>query len=152
MLPGVRGERVQRTARGQIAPWSKLRGEAVPMLEASADIDTCFVLRRRFGGDAGVMEREEYARNMLACDYALVARGCGNFAFRLYEAMSAGAIPVFIDTDCGLLFDDMILYRELFVELPSDDLDEIAHRVMALHAMTRYSLVAFASGEIAICL
>ena len=126
-------ERVQRTLRGQIAPWSKLRGEAVRILKVSADIDTRFVLRRRFGGNAGAMEREQYARNMLACDYALVARGRGNFSFRLYEAMSAGSIPVFIDTDCRLPFDDEIPYRDLFVWVPSDDINEIAERVMAFH-------------------
>lgn len=126
-------ERVQRTLRGQIAPWSKLRGEAVRTLQASPDIDTRFVLRRRFGGYAGVMEREEYARNMLACDYALVARGRGNFSFRLYEAMSAGAIPVFVDTDCRLPFDDVIPYRELFVWVPVEDIHCIADHILAFH-------------------
>ena len=125
---------MQRTLRGQIAPWSKLRGEAVRTLQASPDIDTRFVLRRRFGGNAGVTEREEYARNMLACDYALVARGRGNFSFRLYEAMSAGAIPVFIDTDCRLPFDDVIAYRQLFVCVPASDLSSIADHVAQFHA------------------
>jgi hypothetical protein len=127
-------ERVQRTLRGQIAPWSKLRGEAVRTLKASADVDTRFVLRRRFGGNAGAMEREQYARNMLACDYALVARGRGNFSFRLYEAMSAGAIPVFIDTDCRLPFDDRIPYRELFVYVPVQDVHCIADYLLAFHS------------------
>lgn len=127
-------ERVQRTLRGQIAPWSKLRGEAVRALEASPGIDTRFLLRRRFGGNAGVLEREEYARNMLACDYALVARGRGNFSFRLYEAMSAGAIPVFIDTDCRLPFDDRIPYRELFVYVPVQDVHCIGDYLLAFHS------------------
>ena len=127
-------ERVQRTLRGQIAPWSKLRGEAVRTLQASPDIDTRFVLRRRFGGNAGAMEREQYARNMLACDYALVARGRGNFSFRLYEAMSAGAIPVFIDSDCRLPFDDVIPYRQLFVWVPASDVSSIADHVAQFHA------------------
>ena len=70
-------ERVQRTIRGQLAPWSRLRGEAVRALSATQEIDCRFVLRRRFGGNARAAEREEYARNLLACDYALVARGRG---------------------------------------------------------------------------
>lgn len=126
-------ERMQRTLRGQIAPWSKLRGEAVRTLQAAPDIDTRFVLRRRFGGSAGVLEREEYARNMLACDYALVARGRGNFSFRLYEAMSVGAIPVFVDTDCRLPFDDVIPYRELFVWIPVEDVHCIEDHILAFH-------------------
>ena len=127
-------ERVQRTLRGQIAPWSKLRGEAVRTLQASPDINTRFVLRRRFGGHAGAMQREEYGRNMLACDYALVARGRGNFSFRLYEAMSAGAIPVFIDSDCRLPLDDVIAYRQFFVWVPASDVSSIADYVARFHA------------------
>lgn len=71
---------------------------------------------------------------MLACDYALVARGRGNFSFRLYEAMSAGAIPVFIDTDCRLPFDDRIPYRELFVYVPVQDVHCIGDYLLAFHA------------------
>jgi len=127
-------ERVQRTLRGQLAPWSRLRGDAVRALTASPEIDCHFVLRRRFGGYAGPGERGEYARNMLACDYALVARGRGNFSFRLYEAMSAGAIPVYIDTDGRLPFDDVIPYRELFIWVPADDVSSISDRVTRFHA------------------
>jgi len=127
-------ERVQRTLRGQLAPWSRLRGEAVRALAASSEIDSRFILRRRFGGNAGTAEREEYARNMLACDYAVVARGRGNFSFRLYEAMSAGAIPVYIDTDGRLPFDDAIPYGELFVWVPASDVSRIADHVDRFHA------------------
>ena len=127
-------EQVQRTIRGQIAPWARLRGEAVRTLAAARGIDCRFVLRRRFGGHADATAREEYARNLLECDYALVARGRGNFSFRLYEAMSAGAIPVFLDTDCRLPFDDVIPYRELFVWVPAGDAQGVADHVQRFHA------------------
>jgi hypothetical protein len=127
-------ERAQRTLRGQLSPWSRLRGEAVRTLAASREIDSRFVLRRRFGGHAGPIEREEYAHNMLSCDYAIIARGRGNFSFRLYEAMSAGTIPVFIDTDCRLPFDDVIPYRDLFVWVPVQDVSKIAEHILTFHA------------------
>lgn len=126
-------ERLQRTIRRQIAPWSRLRGDAVRSLAASRDIDCRFVLRRRFCGHASDGERTEYARNMLTCDYALVVRGRGNFSYRLYEAMSAGAIPVFIDTDCRLPFDDVIPYRDLFIWVPSYDVRSIVESVLRFH-------------------
>ena len=127
-------ERVQRTLRSRVASWSKLRGDAVRALAASREIDSRFILRRRFGGHAGPTEREEYAQNMLACDYALVVRGRGNFSFRLYEAMSAAVIPVFIDTDCRLPFDNVIPYRELFVWIPVHDIQRISEYVLAFHS------------------
>ena len=79
------------------------------------------------------MEREECARNMLACDFALVARGSGNPSFRLYEAMSAEAIPIFIDTDCRLPFEDMIPYRQLFVWVPASDVGSIGDYFAVFH-------------------
>lgn len=127
-------ERLQRTIRGQIAPWARLRGDAVRTLSKAHEIDSRFVLRRRFGGHAGAAERDEYARNLLTCDYALVARGRGNFSFRLYEAMSAGAIPVFLDTDCRLPLDDVIPYRELFVWISANDVHSIADHLTRFHA------------------
>lgn len=126
-------ERVRRSIRGTVSVGGRLRGAAVRALNASLDVQTRFILRRYFGGHSSPQHREEYARNLLDCDYALVARGNGNFSFRLYEAMSAAAIPVFIDTDCCLPFDDVIPYRELFVWVPAHDVHRVADYVTRFH-------------------
>ncbi|MFM8891765.1 MAG: exostosin family protein [Planctomycetia bacterium] len=127
-------EWLQRSIRRQISPSMSLRGEAVRALQASRDVDPRLILRRRFGGGATGQQRDEFARNLLESDYALVARGNGNFSFRLYEAMSAGTIPVFLDTDCCLPFDDTIPYRDLFVWVPAADVHRIGDYVAAHHA------------------
>jgi hypothetical protein len=127
-------ERVRRSIRGSFSVGSRLRGNAIRALAASREVDSRFILRRKFGGHSGQVERDEYARNMLTCDYAVVARGNGNFSFRLYEVMSAATIPVFIDTDCCLPFDDVIPYRELFVWVPVEDVHRIADYVLRFHA------------------
>jgi len=127
-------EWAQRRLRGQISASMTLRGDAVRALLASPAIETRIIQRRRFGGAATLREREEFARNLLSSDYALVARGNGNFSFRLYEAMSAGTIPVFLDTDCCLPFDDVIPYRDLFVWVPAHDVSRIADYVTAYHS------------------
>jgi hypothetical protein len=129
-----RFEQLHRMVRGGFSEGAVLRGSAVRALSASPAVDTRFILRRCFGGHSDPNEREEYSRNLLDCDYALVARGMGNFSFRLYEAMSAAAIPVFIDTDCCLPFENLIPYRELFVWIPANDLNSIADHVARFHA------------------
>ena len=48
--------------------------------------------------------------------------------------MSAGTIPVFLDTDCCLPFDDRIPYRELFVWVPAADVSRIADYVLDYHS------------------
>lgn len=127
-------EWLSRTCRGGFSPGSKLRGSAVRSLRAASHIETHFILRRGFGGLSDAAQREVYGRNLLDCDYAIVARGQGNFSFRLYEAMSAAAIPVFIDTDCCLPFDDVIPYRDLFVWVPADEVHQVADHVLKFHA------------------
>ncbi len=127
-------ERFHRFIRQSYSEGGTLRGSAVRALQRSSDVATRFILRRGFGGHSGQVERDQYARNMLTCDYALVARGNGNFSFRLYEAMSAATIPVFIDTDCCLPFDDVIPYRDLFVWVPSEDVHRISDYVLRFHA------------------
>lgn len=127
-------ERIERTIRGRISPSMRLRGDAVRSLSASPDVDARIILRRRFGGASAGRRREEFARNLLGSDYALVARGNGNYSFRLYEAMSAGSIPVFVDTDCCLPFDDSIPYRELFVWVPASEVRRVADYVLEYHS------------------
>lgn len=126
-------EWAHRRLRNRISRSMQLRGEAVRAVLASPRIRSRMILRRCFGGDATPREREQFARNLLSSDYALVARGNGNFSFRLYEAMSAGTIPVFIDTDCCLPFDDVIPYRDLFVWVPEHEVSRIADFVMDYH-------------------
>ena len=62
------------------------------------------------------------------------ARGAGNFSYRLYETLSCGRIPVFVDTDCVLPDEDMIDWRSLCVWVDESELDEIGERVAAFHA------------------
>jgi hypothetical protein len=127
-------EWAHRRLRGRISPSMRLRGNAVRALLASPAIEPRMILRRCFGGAATAHEREEFARNLLSSDYALVARGNGNFSFRLYEAMSAGTIPVFLDTDCCLPFDDVLPYRDLFVWVPAHDVSRVADYVTEYHS------------------
>ncbi|HJU48582.1 MAG TPA: exostosin family protein, partial [Gaiellaceae bacterium] len=67
-------------------------------------------------------------------DYVVCARGGGNFSYRLYEALSLGRIPIFIDTDCVLPFETEIDWRSLCVWVDERELDEIGDRLAAFHA------------------
>ncbi len=69
--------------------------------------------------------KQEYIDNIIQNDFALVMRGNGNYSFRLYEIMGLGKIPVFIDTECRLPFEDIIPYKELFVRVPFKDIKHI---------------------------
>ena len=118
-----------------------VRDRALKLLETSPAVDTNIVLRDSFYGGAadGDLEalrqaRAGYVENLVASDYVLCARGAGNFSYRLYETLSCGRIPVFVDTDCVLPDEDTIDWRSLCVWVDESELDEIGERVAAFHA------------------
>lgn len=111
-----------------------LRGTAVRALQQNPRVSTNFIIRSGFLGECQQDLRLEYVLNIVDCDYALVARGGGNFSYRLYEVLSCGRIPVFIDTDCVLPFDHLIDWRKYCVWVESKDIESIGDKVADFHA------------------
>jgi len=107
--------------------WRQLRYEAVRILKKNKKIKTNFLIRADFWGGAydkgkqSVADLEadikkvrlEYVDNMISGDYSLVVRGRGNFSIRFYEALSLGRIPLFINTDCILPYENFIDWRKI---------------------------------------
>lgn len=116
-----------------------LRKRAIDALGAHPGVETRFIVRDQyFGGgmtDSASAERvrREYVDNLVNSDYALSARGYGNYSFRFYEALSVGRIPVLIDTDCVLPYDFLHDYREFCVIVPEGDVDRAGDHVRRFH-------------------
>jgi hypothetical protein len=55
--------------------------------------------------------KSEYIDNLKNNLYSLCVRGAGNFSFRLQETFMMGRIPVLIDTECILPFENEIPYK-----------------------------------------
>jgi len=117
-----------------------LRQAAMDALAGSGEVRTNFLKRSSYyGGDVGDPSlhdraRREYTENTLGSDYVLCVRGYGNFSFRFFETMSLGRIPVLIDTDCVLPFDDLFDYREFCVVVPEARIGRVAEEVARFHA------------------
>lgn len=76
-----------------------------------------------------------FMKNMLDSDYVLCTRGFGNYSFRLYEALSCGRIPVFVDTDCLLPFYDNPEWRSSTLWIDQGDVATIGERIVDFHSM-----------------
>ena len=50
--------------------------------------------------------KEEFYQNIRKHLFNFCYRGAGNFSYRFYETMMMGRIPLFVDTDCVLPFED----------------------------------------------
>jgi hypothetical protein len=124
--------------------WRGIRYKAVKKLKHNHQIDTRFIIRNDFWGGAykktgGLKPEEakkvrtEYANNLISGDYALVTRGNGNFSFRFYEIFSLGRIPVFINTDACLPFEEFIDYKSLCVWVELEELKDIDKKLINYH-------------------
>jgi hypothetical protein len=77
--------------------------------------------------------RLEFIKNILDSDYTVCLRGGGNFSVRFYEALSLGRIPIFINTDCILPYDNILDYRRYCVWIEPDEIPYIAEKVVDFH-------------------
>jgi hypothetical protein len=138
--------RVQRRLlrfREHAHPAADVRARALQVLRDAKGIDANFVIRSHFLGgaivngrvDPAVMQRvrREYVDNMSGSDYVVCARGAGNFSYRLYETLSLGRIPVFVDTDCVLPFDFELDWREYCVWVDEGEVERAGEIVSEFH-------------------
>ena len=123
---------------------AQIRTGACRWLLRSSDVEANFVVRGRYWAgavgadgllDYAAMQRAwaEYIANLASSDYVLAVRGGGNFSVRLYEALSCGRIPVFVDTDSLLPLEDEIDWSALCVRVDESELPELGARVAARH-------------------
>jgi hypothetical protein len=120
-----------------------VRAAALRFLERHDGVETNFVERERFLGGAIVRGRvnlaamqrvrREYVQNMVESDYVVCSRGAGNFSFRLYETLSCGRIPIFVDTDCVLPYHFALDWRDHCVWVEEEDLPRIGEKVVEFH-------------------
>jgi hypothetical protein len=109
-----------------------LRHRVLSTLKTNDKLTTNFVVRNSFWGGSiwGDKVREEYIQNTINSDFVICVRGAGNFSYRLYETMCLGRIPIIIDTDIDLPFEDYINYNNFILKININDLDNIENIVI----------------------
>ena len=115
-------------------PDSIVRRNAILNIKKNNDISTNFNIRDHFWGGSihNPILRNEFYKNIVSSDFILCARGSGNFSFRLYETLSCGRIPLFINTDCVLPFDEIIDWKKYVIWVDEKEMsgDSIIKAVM----------------------
>jgi len=116
------------------------RAKLLKSFEASSAVETNFIYRENYRGGAHSEEERtkttlEYYDNIKNSDYVLCVRGAGNFSVRLYETLMMGRIPIFVNTDCLLPFEDTILWTDHVVWVEWVDRKNIANIVTDFHNM-----------------
>ena len=78
--------------------------------------------------------RHTFVKNIINNDYTFCMRGGGNYSLRLYETLCLGRIPLFINTDCVLPFEEEINWKELCLWVEEKDLDRIGEIIIDFHS------------------
>ena len=133
-----------RPAAGAAPEGFEARTAALNSLSRSKRLRCEFVIRTLWWNGAVTREgindalaresRELFLANMLGSDYMLCARGVGNYSYRFYETLCCGRIPVFIDTDCVLPFEEWIDWKRYCVWVEEKDLPHIEDLVLDFHS------------------
>jgi len=111
-----------------------LRRSAVRQCERASFINDRFEFARFARQPASRDElRERYVRNIVDSDYVLCIRGAGNWSYRLYETLCLGRIPVFLNTDSLLPFNDVIDWKQQCVWIEPRDFRRVAERIREFH-------------------
>jgi hypothetical protein len=112
-----------------------LRSKVLGYLQNSNDIIANFIIRDKYrAGAQSEKDRRktslEFYQNILESDYTVCVRGGGNFSKRFYETLAMGRIPLFINTDCNLPFDDEINWRQYCLLVEYSEISSIEDRVI----------------------
>ncbi|MEM6798361.1 MAG: hypothetical protein AAF589_02500 [Planctomycetota bacterium] len=115
-----------------------VRSQAIRHAKRCRQVKTDFIVGNKYMGGAGYFRhdtdrvnniRERYRNNLLSGDYVLCIRGTGNYSFRFYETLSAGRIPLLVDTVGLLPLDDKIDWKQHALIVDVKDLENIGERV-----------------------
>ncbi len=100
------------------------RTRALSALRQSNAVETRIIERASYslhqGSVSGDPERirAEYRKNLEASSLALCVRGDANASQRFYEALSAGRVPLLLDTDSALPLEALAPYEKCMIRVP----------------------------------
>ena len=117
------------------------RQKAVNILLDDSEIFCDFILRDYWGRGRPMWSkglslsvRKEFIENINRNLYNLSIKGAGNYSFRFFEILSAGRIPVLVDTLCALPYRDKIDYSEFCVIVDHQNIKNLPTLLKAWHS------------------
>ncbi len=140
-----RGRRLARRDLAHPEPLAShlaLRRRVLDRLASTPGVRTDFVIHDRYRAgvtDAAALadplhdSKRRFFENVRGTDYTVCVRGGGNFSNRLYEVLCMGRIPIIVDSDMRLPYEDEVDWPSMGVWVPADDVEAIGRRVLEFH-------------------
>jgi hypothetical protein len=119
----------------------QLRSQALQLLEQSPLVRTNFIIRResvyltdnKEHFKKRQMYRAQFFENIAESDYQICLRGSANHSRRPWETLSCGRIPIFIDTDCVLPFENLVDWKKFMAIIDESDIDRLPEFLNEFH-------------------
>ncbi len=112
--------------------YDNIRRDVVYHLLETAPNECDFNLRD-WWGPKNKVQRVQFLKNMNDNLYSLCVRGGGNYSYRFGESLMMGRIPILIDTDCILPFENEIPYDTNCVRIKPENFNRIFDVVQEYH-------------------
>ena len=122
---------------GPIIPYFIHRNSSLNKIKNTRGIKSNFILRKTFAEGIRTIDssaRLTFINNIINNDYTFCMRGGGNYSLRLYETLCLGRIPLFINTNCVLPFEEKIDWKEICLWIDEDNLDRIGEIIIDFHS------------------
>jgi hypothetical protein len=140
----ARGIKRRITSVREVYPYRQLRARCMDTLARDDDLETRFVVSGGFWGRSldssrpvdvaeKIKARRNFVDNMVDSDYVLCPRGAGNFSIRFYETLCCGRVPILMDTEAPLLFEDKINWDRYIIRIRPAELKHLPARIHAFN-------------------
>lgn len=115
------------------------RFQILKRLEFDKRLQSNFILRKNYR--AGLIDNKvahkstiDFFDNINNSDYVFCYRGAGNFSIRFYQTLAMGRIPVFINTDCILPFENQIDWKNYVIWVEEENEAYISDNILDFHS------------------
>jgi len=120
-----------------VIPYFIHRKATLERIKNTKEISSNFILRKTFA--EGIRTNDPNARlvfidNIINNDYTFCMRGGGNYSIRFYETLCLGRVPIFIDTNCVLPFEEKIDWKNLCLWVDENNIDRIGELIIDFHS------------------
>lgn len=120
-------------------PSTLRRQKILNKIEKDNRVQANFIKRQKYRAGAKNPEQLhqstlEFFDNMVHSDYIVCVRGGGNFSVRLYETLAMGRIPVFVNTDCLLPFENSINWKKHMVWVEKKEMNKVCEIIHDFHS------------------
>lgn len=119
-----------------VVPFLLKRNRYLKQLSQSNSIDSNIIIRDSFApGTIGnnINARKQFVNNIINSDYTFCYRGAANYSLRFYETMCLGRIPLLINTNCVLPFEDKIDWKNCILWIEESDIQNMPELILDFH-------------------